>query len=116
MAIGTSVYSAKTSWVDFAGWDNTGYGNLIKSNTDFIYPRSYISYYAHLNSFVANAGDRIVTNTLIAYSGNTGNSSGPHLHFHVQTSTDPVDLRTLNYFDENGLYPSGNGNCGTMHR
>lgn len=117
---GTGVYSTKRSWVDFAGWDNTGYGNLLKSNTDRIYSKPYIAYYAHLSSFVASPGQEIATGALIAYSGNTGNSTGPHLHFHVKYVSGgdegPINLRNLNTFAENGLYPSGSGNCGQMSR
>lgn len=116
MGNGTGVHAAKRSWVDFAGWDNTGYGNLIKASTDFIYPRVYTSYYAHLQSFLVSPGQEIGTTQLIAYSDNTGQSTGPHLHFHVRSGPDAVDVRDLDDFSENGLYPSGSGVCGSMYR
>lgn len=116
MSIGTGVYAAKRSWVDFAGWDVTGYGNLIKASTDFLYPRVYTSYYAHLQSFLVSPGQEIATSQLIAYSGNMGQSTGPHLHFHVRSGSDAVDLRDLYDFRENSLYPFGSGVCGYMYR
>lgn len=116
MVVGTGVHAAYTSWVDFAGWDNTGYGNLIKTSTDFLYPRVYTSYYAHLSSFLVSPGQKVGTTARIAYSGNTGQSTGPHLHFHVRSGSDAVDVRNLYIFDENSLYPSGWGVCGSMHR
>ncbi len=42
--------------------------------------------YAHLSDFVVKAGDRVSTNQTIAFSGNTGYSTGPHLHFTVYAS------------------------------
>ncbi|WP_322801248.1 M23 family metallopeptidase [Thermoflexus sp.] len=116
MSVGTGVYAAQRGWVDFAGWDNTGYGNLIKISTDFIYSRVYTSYYAHLQSFVVSPGQEVAISQLIAYSGNTGNSTGPHLHFHTQSGSDAVDLRDLYVFNENSLYPNGVGVCGYMYR
>lgn len=116
MGNGTGVYAAKRSWVDFAGWDTTGYGNLIKASTDFLYPRVYTSYYAHLQSFLVSPGQEIGTSQHIAYSDNTGQSTGPHLHFHVRSGSDAVDVRNLHDFQENSLYPSGSGVCGSMYR
>ena len=115
MVVGTGVYAAKTSWVDFAGWDNTGYGNLIKTSTDFLYPRVYTSHYAHLNSFLVSPGQKVGTLALIAYSGNSGGVPA-HLHFHVRSASDAVDLRDLYVFNENSLYPSSWGVCGSMYR
>jgi hypothetical protein len=116
MGNGTGVYAARRSWVDFAGWDTTGYGNLIKASTDFLYPRVYTSYYAHLQSFWVSPGQEIGTSQLIAYSDSTGQSTGPHLHFHVRSGSDAVDVRDLYDFMENSLYPSGSGVCGSMYR
>lgn len=111
----TSVCSSRGSWVDFASWDSTGYGNLIRTSTDYIYSRVYTAYYAHLSNFYVSAGQRIGTGALIASSGNSGPST-VHLHFHVRSGSDAVNLATLVNFDENSNYPSGYANCGSMYR
>jgi murein DD-endopeptidase MepM/ murein hydrolase activator NlpD len=55
-------------------------------------------YYAHLSGFNVRTGQRVTKGDLIGYSGNTGNSSGPHLHFEIRlpggsyptNTTDPM--------------------------
>ena len=51
--------------------------------------------YFHLNSRVAKHGQRVQAGQLIAYSGNSGNSTGPHLHFEVWIKGKKVDPRTF---------------------
>jgi murein DD-endopeptidase MepM/ murein hydrolase activator NlpD len=58
------------------GWGG-GYGNIIWIN----HPGGFTSIYAHLNQFYASEGAQVVAGQVIAQSGNTGTSSGPHLHF-----------------------------------
>jgi len=54
------------------------YGNYIRIQHD-----GYISHYAHLSSILVFAGDKVALNTKIGVEGNTGNSSGSHLHLEV---------------------------------
>ncbi len=115
----TPVYSTHRSWIDYVGWDSSGYGNLITANTDYLYSKAYLAAYAHLNSFAVSAGQQVWTSTYLGLSGNTGSSSGPHLHFHIRTSENPVDLGELRTFNENEWYPSNDGishYCGNMTR
>lgn len=80
-SIDTPVYATSDGVVDFAkdGW-NGGYGIMVKIDHSF----GFKTYYAHLNSFVVQRGDFVKKGQLIAYSGNTGISSGPHLHYEVR--------------------------------
>lgn len=94
--IGTSVESVHGGTVVKAGGNGAGdgpaYGNAIvikHSNGTF-------SQYAHLSKIDVRVGQAVATGQHIAASGNTGNSSGPHLHFEIRTTpnygtaVDPV--------------------------
>lgn len=65
---------------DSNGTAYSSYGRVVKVKGNN--GETYI--YAHLNERVANVGDIVQPGTLLGYSGTTGNSSGPHLHFEVQ--------------------------------
>jgi len=119
--IGTGVYAAEAGTVAIAGWDYSGFGNLVKLNRS----DNYSSYYAHLSAIsgLAYVGAGLVRGAYVGNSGNTGPSETlPHLHFHVQfggTNVDnsqPVNLTGITGFVPNGYYPSGNAICGTMGR
>lgn len=69
---------------------SSGYGNYMELDGG-----KYLTKYAHLQSFVFNAGESVKQGTIIAYSGNTGNSTGPHLHFELWEDNKPVN--PLNY-------------------
>jgi len=77
---GTAVQATDGGYVLFAGWDNSGWGNLVKIRHG---SDGFDSWYAHLSSFAVQSGHSVWQYQVIGYSGNTGNSSGPHLHFHA---------------------------------
>lgn len=80
---GTTVV-ASSSGTAYITRGNTGYGNYVK----IIHDDGYTSIYAHGNgTFYISDGSRVVTGQPIMQSGNSGNSTGPHLHFEVRTSS-----------------------------
>ncbi|RDU71517.1 M23 family metallopeptidase [Helicobacter brantae] len=79
--IGTPIYATADGVVEFARKDyNGGYGNLIKIDHSF----GFKTYYAHLNDLLVKRGDFVKKGQIIAYSGNSGISTGPHLHYEIR--------------------------------
>ncbi|MFZ0546365.1 MAG: peptidoglycan DD-metalloendopeptidase family protein [Candidatus Promineifilaceae bacterium] len=77
---GSAVVASDTGTVTWAGWNVYGYGNLIVIN----HGNGYETYYAHLSSFGVVPGQIVYQGSYIGASGNTGHSSGPHLHFEIR--------------------------------
>ncbi len=76
---GTRVYPVRKGTVYFAG-PYKGYGNLVAVN----HANGLITLYGHNSQVKVSAGDRVDSTTVIALSGNTGRSTGPHVHFEVR--------------------------------
>jgi len=77
--IGTPIYSTGNGVVVRAERDNSGYGLMIEIDHGF----GYRTLYAHLSRIQVRVGQRISRGEVIGLSGNTGLSSGPHLHYEV---------------------------------
>ncbi len=91
--VGTPVRSTMDGRVVYAGWNDQGYGNLV-----IVENGPYRTYYAHLSSIPVSVGQQVNAGAVIGLSGNTGNSTGPHLHYEIrinQKAIDPTEL-TLN--------------------
>jgi len=73
---GTLILAPHNGKVIEAGFDQYGYGMYVKIENDV-----EGSILGHLKSFVVNAGNTITEGTQIGLSDNTGNSTGPHLHW-----------------------------------
>jgi murein DD-endopeptidase MepM/ murein hydrolase activator NlpD len=93
VSIGTPVLATHSGTVTFAEWSYIGYGNLV-----IIQNGAFITYYAHLNEFNVVAGQVITQNALIGWSGNTGNSSGPHVHYETRLNDVPLDPLTFDAY------------------
>jgi murein DD-endopeptidase MepM/ murein hydrolase activator NlpD len=78
---GTPVVAADEGTVITAGWSSVGYGNLIMIR----HPDGYVTLYAHLNNIGVSYGDYVARGQRIGSVGSTGRSTGPHLHFEIQT-------------------------------
>jgi murein DD-endopeptidase MepM/ murein hydrolase activator NlpD len=90
---GTPVYAADSGYVVQAGWSNVGYGFMILVN----HGNGYLTRYAHLSAMIAEVGDSVKKGQMIGRVGNTGNSTGPHLHFEI--------IRGANHRNPFGLLP-----------
>ena len=88
--IGTPVYATADGVVTHAGW-TSGYGRLIKIQHDF----GIETRYAHLNAMDVRVGQRVSRGDRIGALGNSGRSTGPHLHYEVRESGNPVN--PMNY-------------------
>ena len=75
-----NVYSVLDGIVTETGWDNNGGGNYIKVNHFNRFETAYL----HLSEIYYSVGEFVKAGFIIAKSGNSGNSTGPHLHFSVK--------------------------------
>lgn len=92
----TDVVAARGGSVLFSGWDNSGYGNLIKLDTS-----GYYHYYAHLQSIHSGNftnGWYAAKDVHIGDVGGTGDVP-VHLHFHVQTGSSTQSSATLRVYN-----------------
>lgn len=77
--VGTPVYATGAGTVFFSGNEGDGYGNQVLIDHGY----GFRSLYGHLSSFIVRPGQKINRGDLLGYSGNTGLSSGPHLHYQI---------------------------------
>ena len=83
---GTPVVSAAAGTVIVAGWMG-GYGNLVVVD----HGNGVSTAYGHNTGVAVGVGQSVAQGQLIAYSGSTGHSTGPHIHFEVRVNGAPVD-------------------------
>lgn len=80
-SIGTTVKAAASGYVSFAG-NMGGYGNVVIL-THSINGQTHATVYAHLNSIDVSAGQEVSQGQRVGGLGNSGRSTGPHLHFEI---------------------------------
>jgi murein DD-endopeptidase MepM/ murein hydrolase activator NlpD len=83
---GTSVKAFASGKVVFSGWEG-GYGYLVRIN----HGNGLETYYAHNSKLLVKVGQTVEAGSVIAKSGNTGNSTGPHVHFEVRKNGAAVN-------------------------
>lgn len=93
MPVGSQVVSASDGWVREVGFDPGGFGKYVK-----VVHNGFFTLYAHLDQIFVHQNDRVVSGQLLGLSGNTGNTSGPHLHFGVA----PCDAQGAKLVPQNG--------------
>lgn len=86
IAVGTPVVAAAAGKVIYAGWGGA-YGNLIKIQ----HADNVQTWYAHQDRFAVAEGAEVQPGQQIGYVGDTGNTTGPHLHFEVRLDDEPID-------------------------
>lgn len=80
-AMNTPVYAPADAIVEWSGYHKkSGFGRLVILEHSY----GFKSYYGHLNKTVVKSGSFVKKGTLIAYTGNTGMSNGPHLHYEIR--------------------------------
>jgi len=90
VVVGTPVKATMDGKVIHAGWNEQGYGNLV-----IVENGAYRTYYAHLSSIPVSVGDTVTADSTIGLSGNTGHSTGPHVHYEIRRNNIPIDPTSI---------------------
>ena len=77
----TEIFATADGVIEYAGLHNkSGYGRLVILDHNY----GFKTYYGHLNKVLVKAGEYVKKGDVIALSGNSGMSNGPHLHYEVR--------------------------------
>jgi murein DD-endopeptidase MepM/ murein hydrolase activator NlpD len=89
--VGTEIYATGDGTVEKVGWTG-GYGKTILINHGY----GYKTRYAHCSKFKCKKGQKVKRGDHIGYVGNTGQSTGPHLHYEVFKNNRQIN--PVNFF------------------
>lgn len=92
--IGTPVFATGNGKIIEADW-NSGYGNMIAVDHGY----NYVTRYAHLSKILVTPGQSVMRGDNIGEVGNTGKSTGPHLHYEVLFKGEPQNPINYYFFD-----------------
>lgn len=92
--IGTDIYATGDGIVEDAGWES-GYGNCVVINHGY----GYKTRYAHMSKMSVRRGEQVIRGQVIGHVGNTGKSTGPHLHYEVIVKGKTVNPVNYYYMD-----------------
>ena len=92
--VGTDIFATGNGTIVYAGW-RQGYGETLEIDHGF----GYATRYAHCSKLLASVGQKVKRGDVVAKVGNTGKSTGPHLHYEVHFHGSPVDPRNFYFYD-----------------
>jgi len=95
--IGTNVYATGDGVVKDVQSIGGGYGKWILIEHGF----GYETLYGHLNGFNVKIGDKVKRGSIIGFVGNSGTSTGPHVHYEVHKNGEPVNPQYYYFKDLN---------------
>jgi len=90
--IGTPIYATADGVVELTEHDFNGYGNHVKINHGY----GYMTIYGHMDNISVKKNQEVKRGQLIGTVGNTGLSTGPHLHYEINVNNNPVN--PINYY------------------
>jgi murein DD-endopeptidase MepM/ murein hydrolase activator NlpD len=103
VASGTKIKASQAGKVALVRKDATGYGTHVRIQHD----DGYLTIYGHMMDFAVKAGDTVNAGDVIGRSDNTGNSTGPHLHFELRKNNVAIDPAGLLVERLDGVEPGG---------
>lgn len=106
--VGTPVYATADGVVEYSGNKGDGYGRQIVILHNFGFKTNY----SHLDKLLVENGEFVHKGQKIAESGNTGRSTGPHLHYevrHLYTKLDPTPFMAWNLANFDSLFTKTTG-------
>jgi len=106
---GTPILAAANGKVVYSGWMG-GYGRVIKIK----HKDNYLTLYAHQSRLKAKVGQHVKKGQVIGYVGNSGRSTGPHLHFGLYKNGRPINPMRMVKFSSGGL--TGRGRRAFLNR
>jgi murein DD-endopeptidase MepM/ murein hydrolase activator NlpD len=92
--IGTPIYATGNGKVITASWKQ-GYGNCIEINHGY----GYLTLYGHMSAYKSRVGQSVKRGDVIGYVGNTGKSTGPHLHYEVHYKGEVMNPQNYYFLD-----------------
>jgi murein DD-endopeptidase MepM/ murein hydrolase activator NlpD len=93
--VGTEIYATGNGSVVKVEKDGRGYGNNVIINHGY----GYETLYGHMSKFNVRPGQKVKRGDLIGFVGNSGSSTGPHLHYEVRKNGNPVNPVNFYYND-----------------
>jgi hypothetical protein len=94
-ALGTPLYATHAGTITQVQFSDTGYGNMLRLRGEGTDGVIYYTLYAHLDEILVTDGQEVEQGDLIARVGNTGDSTGPHLHLEVIRPAQQVSVNGI---------------------